>query len=257
MSLMKKRGLFFATCVVVAVVGTPLAFGGSRGHSTRSRSALTRSASPSTTSTGQSSATVQHRRAAANLPNRAFHRGTTRFGDRNAFWNHGGRSFTRGTANLRHWNGNWRRRHRDRVIIISRFGFPYYSPFFYSSYPYSYYPYSYYSYGYDPYGYGYSSYSSYPYNTVYQGGGTYDDDPRYSDDADYYYDSSDGRSDGSNSSIVSQVQRSLAREGYYKGAIDGVIGPRTHYAIRAYQRAHNLRVDGTVNDQLLNNLGLR
>ena len=57
--------------------------------------------------------------------------------------------------------------------------------------------------------------------------------------------------------LISQVQRNLAREGYYKGAIDGEIGPRTYYAIRAYQRSHNLRVDGAINDQLRSRMGLR
>ncbi len=46
---------------------------------------------------------------------------------------------------------------------------------------------------------------------------------------------------GSGSS-VREIQRRLARAGYYHGPIDGVMGPQTRYAIRAYQRAHNMRV---------------
>ena len=52
------------------------------------------------------------------------------------------------------------------------------------------------------------------------------------------------------------MQEQLARDGYYKGDIDGVAGSRTYYAIRAYQRDHNLHVDGEVSDELLQQMGL-
>ena len=58
-------------------------------------------------------------------------------------------------------------------------------------------------------------------------------------------------------SIVVQVQSRLARAGYYHGAIDGVIGRQTRYAIRAYERAHDMRVDGAISRQLLGTMGLR
>jgi peptidoglycan hydrolase-like protein with peptidoglycan-binding domain len=32
------------------------------------------------------------------------------------------------------------------------------------------------------------------------------------------------------------IQRRLARAGYYHGRIDGVMGPRTRSAMRAYER---------------------
>ena len=41
------------------------------------------------------------------------------------------------------------------------------------------------------------------------------------------------------------------------GPIDGAMGPRTHYAIQAYERTHGLRVDGVISGQLLRNMGLR
>ena len=47
-------------------------------------------------------------------------------------------------------------------------------------------------------------------------------------------------------SVVVGVQQRLARAGYYRGAIDGVIGPRTQYAIRAYERSHGLPADGVI-----------
>ena len=76
-------------------------------------------------------------------------------------------------------------------------------PFFPFYYPYPYYPYPYG--GYDQYGY-----------DAYQGG----------------Y--------GNGSSVV-QLQRRLARAGYYHGAIDGIMGPATRRALRAYERDHNQR----------------
>jgi hypothetical protein len=57
-------------------------------------------------------------------------------------------------------------------------------------------------------------------------------------------------------SIVVEVQSRLARAGYYHGAIDGVMGRQTRYAIRAYERAHNMRVDGAISRQLLGTMGL-
>jgi hypothetical protein len=77
------------------------------------------------------------------------------------------------------------------------------------------YPYGYgyrYPYGYgNPYGYGYG----YGY-----GGGQYGN----------YGDASHSR--------VAELQRRLARAGYYRGSIDGVLGPQTRQAIRAYERNH-------------------
>jgi hypothetical protein len=137
----------------------------------------------------------------------------------------------------------------DRSTVFvggSRYGYSY--P--YGSYGYGYgYPYySYgpsvsfgfgypYSYGYYPYG--YSSY--YPYDYTYG----------------YYDYNRPGYNTYANDSIVIQVQSRLARAGYYRGPIDGAMGPRTHYAIRAYERDHGLRVDGVISGQLLRNMGLR
>src|SRR5437870_3854036 len=39
-------------------------------------------------------------------------------------------------------------------------------------------------------------------------------------------------------SRVAELQRRLARAGYYRGSIDGVLGPQTRRAIRAYERDH-------------------
>jgi putative peptidoglycan binding protein len=44
----------------------------------------------------------------------------------------------------------------------------------------------------------------------------------------------------SNVQLVVEVQRRLARAGYYHGPIDGILGPQTLRAIRAYERDHNM-----------------
>jgi hypothetical protein len=126
-------------------------------------------------------------------------------------------AMTRGAGTFRqggfnHWNGN--RWSGDRFIFVSGFGFPYYG------YPYGYYPYDYYGYGYYPYGYGYSSPYGYDYD--------------YSSEPAYGYDYRDRYRGGS--SVVA-LQRQMARAGYYHGAIDGIMGPETRRAIRAYERS--------------------
>jgi lysozyme family protein len=109
--------------------------------------------------------------------------------------------------------------HRSRVVIFDTFGYPFF-PYWYP-YWYGYYPYGYYPYGY------------YYYNR-----------PVY------------GETYGAGS-MVAEVQRHLAHASYYHGAIDGVVGRRTRAAIRAYERAHDLRVDGAISRQLIATMGLR
>src|SRR6266513_687859 len=55
-----------------------------------------------------------------------------------------------------------------------------------------------------------------------------------------YYGSSYYRGYGYNSrrSSVGRLQQQLARAGYYRGPIDGIMGRRTRYALRAYQHDH-------------------
>jgi Putative peptidoglycan binding domain len=112
--------------------------------------------------------------------------------------------------NGQHWNGgNWHHHHHDHddfnnVVFIG--GFPFWGWGWGWGYPYyGYYP----PYGYYPYGY---------YGTGYYGAG-------YG----YGY---------GNRSRVAGMQRQLAHAGYYHGAIDGIMGPRTRRALQAYQRDH-------------------
>src|SRR6266571_5052071 len=59
-----------------------------------------------------------------------------------------------------------------------------------------------------------------------------------------------------NTNTVVEVQRRLARAGYYHGAIDGIMGPQTRRAIRAYERDHNMPAYGVIDRQLLATMGL-
>jgi hypothetical protein len=80
--------------------------------------------------------------------------------------------------------------------------------------------------------------------------GYYSYAPTYGDSATTYSDAT------TNDSVVVDVQKELTREGYYRGSIDGILGSATRTAIAAYQRAHSLPVNGRINTQLIESLGL-
>ncbi len=58
------------------------------------------------------------------------------------------------------------------------------------------------------------------------------------------------------SSTVRGVQRELKADGFYHGKVDGVSGPKTHAAIRAYQRDNRLAATGRLDTATLRHLGL-
>ena len=94
--------------------------------------------------------------------------------------------------------------------------------------------------GFYPYGYGYGYYpygGAYPYYD----NGYYDDSYASSEYSQDY--------DSSTDSSVSQVQSALAREGYYRGAIDGSFGPRTKASVKAFQSFGDVPSDGVIGDQ--------
>ena len=125
--------------------------------------------------------------------------------------NWGGRNWRGGNWGGGNWSGyNWSG--GDRLIFSGGFGYPYY---------WDWYP----SWGWGiPYLFNYGYYS-YGYNRSYGYGNDYYSDPAYS------Y----GHADRSS---IAQLQRRLATAGYYYGAIDGIMGPQTRRAIRAYERAY-------------------
>jgi hypothetical protein len=65
-----------------------------------------------------------------------------------------------------------------------------------------------------------------------------------------------GQSNYGGNSMGASVQSALARRGYYRGYIDGQIGPQSSRAIANYQAAQGLRVTGNINSSLLRSLGL-
>jgi hypothetical protein len=131
---------------------------------------------------------------------------------------------------------HWWHGHRCRFIngswVIFDFGFYPWWPY---GYPY-YYAYDYYAY---PYNYDPEYYDS----GVYQGEEYYDQNG---------YESSDQNAD----STVAATQDQLARQGYYRGELDGVFGSETRRAIMRYQTDHGLRVTGRLNLDTLHALGL-
>src|SRR5262245_4239957 len=125
-------------------------------------------------------------------------------------------------------------------FFVGGFGFPYFYGAPYWGYPYYYgYPYGY------GYGYGYPGGPDYGYGSqgVYNGRVV---NPQNS--------TNDGV--GKDYSRAVLVQRELAQAGYYRGAIDGVIGDGTRRAIRNYERDNGLPVDGRIDDQLLATMGI-
>ena len=61
---------------------------------------------------------------------------------------------------------------------------------------------------------------------------------------------------GSSGTVVTQIQKKLAAEGYYRASIDGIYGSRTAAAVRSYQRDRGLKVDGICGPETLASLGI-
>ena len=57
-------------------------------------------------------------------------------------------------------------------------------------------------------------------------------------------------------SVNKQVQQKLKNLGYYKGAIDGIIGSQSKAAIKKFQKDYGLVVDGIIGPKTLAALGL-
>ncbi|MEP6671871.1 MAG: peptidoglycan-binding protein [Chthoniobacter sp.] len=148
---------------------------------------------------------------------------------------HGGSSSGHGNWNGNHgnWNGGVHISHGGNYYGG---GYPYCPPFPYFA-PYRYYGTSFYS-------------APAYYNTGYY------DSPSFgisiSPSTTYRGTRVDDRAD----SLTIDVQRALRRDGYYRGSIDGDIGPGTRGAIRQYQYDHRLEVTGRIDRSLLRALAL-
>ena len=53
------------------------------------------------------------------------------------------------------------------------------------------------------------------------------------------------------------AQQKLKDDGYYNGKVDGIDGPMTHAAVRKYQQSQNLTVNGRLDRETCNSLGVR
>jgi Putative peptidoglycan binding domain len=138
------------------------------------------------------------------------------------------------------WHRDWDRRHghfhHGQVFVFIEGFWWGLDPGFYPYYAYGNYPYD--DYGYANNGYRYDYYEYSPYN--------YDDEQGYApSDQD------------ANNATVSAVQSKLAKLGYYRGAIDGVVGDETQAALARYQEKHDLSVTGTLTAATLQSLGLQ
>jgi hypothetical protein len=79
-------------------------------------------------------------------------------------------------------------------------------------------------------------------------------DPSYNT---YPYDGPIYGFDGLNpDQVVADVQAELQREGYYTGAVNGILDPLTQAAIAYYQRDHNLAITSVVDAATVTSLGL-
>jgi peptidoglycan hydrolase-like protein with peptidoglycan-binding domain len=56
-------------------------------------------------------------------------------------------------------------------------------------------------------------------------------------------------SNGSTGTEVSAMQQPLKNAGFYTGTVDGVFGPNTEAAVRAYQSSRGIVADGIVGDE--------
>jgi len=56
--------------------------------------------------------------------------------------------------------------------------------------------------------------------------------------------------------VIANVQSALQQQGYYRGEVDGLIGPLTRGAIADYQRDHGLYTTSTIDQPTLRSLGM-
>jgi len=86
--------------------------------------------------------------------------------------------------------------------------------------------------------------------------GYYDDTYYYAPPAASNHPAYSGQATATQGSLTVQVQAALARQGYYHGDIDGIIGPESRAAIAAYKRDHGMEPIGIIDGDLLRSLRL-
>ncbi|GEM_PF-6505158 len=55
---------------------------------------------------------------------------------------------------------------------------------------------------------------------------------------------------------IMALQKALARSGYYKSTVDGILGPMSNHALQLYQRDYSLTITGEPNAETLKSLGV-
>jgi Putative peptidoglycan binding domain len=198
---MNSKRFILLGCVAACVFAASTATAQMRGHG-GSMGRMGMRGAPMSHSMGRM---PMHRGPMMNSPS-----GFRRFGDRNFNRNDRFRRFNRFNngrfARFDRFHRFNRFNHFNNVVFIGDFGFPWWwgwgsGPWWGGGWGWGY-PYGYYGgYNYGDYGSGYG-----------------------------YGDSSGSR--------VAELQSRLASAGYYHGAIDGIMGPATRRAIRAYERDH-------------------
>jgi hypothetical protein len=225
---MKTKGLIFVSCLAAgALMASPV----------MGKPAKKSSVSKSTRIAPQTTQVTRHNQ------NMNARMGNTRYSGTRSY---AGRQYTgtRSYGGTRYYGNNYYSGARG-YSYGGGYAYPNYS--YSSAWPYStlgygtssYYPYSYYG------GYPYSGYNNY---YSYYGGSPYGG---YNNNYSYYTPSY-----SYNGSTVAAVQQRLGRLGYYRGAVDGVMGPQTRNAIAAFESRNGMGVDGTISRSLLNSLGL-
>ncbi len=68
--------------------------------------------------------------------------------------------------------------------------------------------------------------------------------------------SSTGAPQASTGSTIQSAQQALQQNGFYKGTVDGKMGPHTRQAIRSFQQSKGLHATGHLNQKTLTALGV-
>jgi len=160
------------------------------------------------------------------------------------------------------WHRDWDRHHDHffhghRFVFIDGFWWGFglgFDPWWAWDYPY-------YGYGYGyPYNYGYGYNYDNGYDSNYDNGysdpgsnGSYNDPGAYGGQ----YGNQNNYGAQSANSTIAAAQDRLTQEGFYRGQIDGVLGPETRHAIVRFQTKHGLGISGELTTETLNAMGLR
>jgi hypothetical protein len=57
--------------------------------------------------------------------------------------------------------------------------------------------------------------------------------------------------------VIADVQEALQKQAYYRGQVDGLLGPPTRAALGDYQRDHNLYITSAIDSPTLQSLGMK